>query len=1162
MRISYQKLLQAVFGGMLILVFGIAVFGQFKAGIQGTVTDSNSGTVPGATVTLLNIDTNQTQKVTANESGFYRFSGLAPGNYRITTEKDGFKKSLLDNVIVNAEQLQGFDIVLETGTISETVTIEAGEEPLQTEDANIRKSITTKEILTLPQTGRDPYSLARTAPGVFGDGASGSGGGRILLPNNGTAGAGDGSNIFATENQQQISANGQRVTSNNYQVDGTSVNSQTWGGAAVITPSQESVKEVLVTAATYSAEDGRNSGAQIKVVTQNGTNQWHGSGFFKLNDPSFNAFNRFPYKIGTRTVEGPKRVERKFKTYGGSFGGPVVKDRLFFFFTYEAFRQNSNGSYFSYIDTPQFRQSIISSRANTVSAKLLQSAAVEPRVIRIIPTTCATVETIALSASTRSNCQTVNGGLDIGSVGGTYGTYLPTASVPVGGGFDGVADLLYAELASQTKSSGQQYFSRIDWNVTSNDKLAFSSFFVPTKAFTTDGDAQSRPVSDLNTDRLNYAFGVIYSRNISATMINEARFNLTSWGYNEFESNPLADFGLPRVELENIMASGRLRYGARRIVTVFDEKSLDFRNTLTSIVGNHVLKFGGEYRKDLNGNNQVGNARPLYSFTQAWNFANGTPILETIATDTNGKPTGANTKFNTSELAFFVQDDWKFRPNLTLNLGLRWSYFSPIAASEGVLGNLQLDANNGLAGATVVTAKSLYDKDFNNFGPQLGFAWSPQMFESKMVIRGGGGIGYDRLPNALLAQARRNPPNGRILSFCCAGPGDPFFGNRMTYVASTDGTVTGYPVNAALAGAVTASGLPASGGVEIYGAPRDLPSAYVMRYSLEGQYQLPARMFATIGYSGSLGRHFVRILPLHSMATTTNALIGAAYFASPDVNTSYNALLVRLQGRLAKQFSFDANYRYSKSLDTTSFEGSCACTNQSYPLDQSQERGPSDFDVRHNFVMTGIWDIPYIENPWGKTLFGGWQLSGITTFHTGFPWTPKLTTNVNSPNGRGFGPIRPTRYYGTQPLDNSNENFLTTGLFPNNFILNAAGTGPVACNTPATVPAGCSNYFLTTVNGTSYVGNAPGIGRNVFRGPRYFSVDMAIAKKIQLGKAGFLGENAAIDVRFNFFNIFNNLNLLPFSSGNGPTIVTDATFGTVTGGHAGRVGELQVRFSF
>ena len=202
-------------------------------------------------------------------------------------------------------------------------------------------------------------------------------------------------------------------------------------------------------------------------------------------------------------VEGPKRVEQKFKTFGGSFGGPIVKDRLFFFFSYEGFRQKNSGSYLSYIDTAEFRQSIISQRPGSVSAALLQSAGVEPRVLRILPTTCAGELTVPLHPDTRNNCQVVAGGLDIGSIGGTYGTYLDPWRR--GGGFDGIADLQLAELASETNARGSQFFTRMDWNVTDKDRLAFSSFIVPTYGFSTDSEAQSRPMSDLITDRLNFS---------------------------------------------------------------------------------------------------------------------------------------------------------------------------------------------------------------------------------------------------------------------------------------------------------------------------------------------------------------------------------------------------------------------------------------------------------------------------------------------------------------------------------------------------------------------------------------------------------------------------------------------------------------------------------
>jgi hypothetical protein len=517
-----------------------------------------------------------------------------------------------------------------------------------------------------------------------------------------------------------------------------------------------------------------------------------------------------------------------------------------------------------------------------------------------------------------------------------------------------------------------------------------------------------------------------------------------------------------------------------------------------------------------------------------------------VAATLQGKPSPNNTKFHTGETAFFVQDDWKYRPNLTLNLGLRWSYFNSVTASNGVIGNLLLGPDNGLAGAKITTAKSLYKKDLNNFGPQLGFAWSPKRFEDKLVIRGGGGIGYDRLANALLANARRNPPNGALFNICCGtagaadGFGTPFVDGQIAFVASSDGTIFGYPANPNLGGGTNpANGLPNLGQVEIYGSPQSLPTAYVMRYSLEGQYQLPASLVGTIGYQGSQGRHFVRILPLHFTAPSQNPNIGAAYFASPDVNSNYNALIARLQGRLLRQFSFDTNYRWSKSIDTTSFEAPCACTNQSFPIDQREERGPSDFDVTHAFVGSGVWDIPFFSDH--KTLtgkiLGGWQLSGITTWNSGFPWTPKLFASLVAPNGRSFGDIRPTSYNGRQPLSNTNSNFLQPG---------------------GIFPGGGAAYFGTTIaDPTKPFQNRPGIGRNRFRGPKYFSTDISVAKDFGLG-----GERSNLNVRFNFFNVFNQLNLTPFTSNTDPTRVQSNRFGTATSALAGRVGEFQVRLSF
>ena len=1162
---------------LLLLFVATNASAQFRASIQGTVVDSSGGVIPEATVTVTNKETGKEEKVTTSGDGFYRVSALPPGTFTVTVEKTGYKKKILENVSVSAEATQGVDITLEVGEVSAVVTVSQEAAPLlQTENANVDKTITNEEVLRLPQASRDPYQLIRLAPGVFGEGARTANGGAANLPN--TSGPGGSStSIFATENQVPITANGQRVSANNYQIDGVSVNSQTWGGAAVITPSQESVKEVQVTSSTYSAEDGRNSGAQIRVVTVNGSNSFHGSAFFRYADPGLNAFNKFHGIPGTTRISSPQRVEQKNRSYGGSIGGPIVHNRAFFFFSYEGFRSSTNNTYQGFVETSQLRQLIQTSRPNGIAKTILSDPGIAPRVISIIPRTCA-------DFGFPVACQLVAGGFDLGSPTGATGQYVPF-SQPLGGGPDGIPDVQYALLANPTSFRGNQYFTRVDYNLTSKDTVAVSAFITPVTTITSDNQAQSRPMADITSKRLNWDLAAIYTRNISATMLNEARFNFTRWGFDEVNSNPNVNFGIPRIEIEQLLPNGeRLRFGANRSENtpgVISERQLQFSDVLTKVRSNMSWKFGGEYRLDLNDNTGTGGARPLYSFVRPWNFANDTPIFEAINEDLNGTPIANNTPFRSGDLAFFAQDDWKYRPNLTFNLGLRWEYFQPITAGGGgVIGNLDLGANP-LSTATLITSHKLTKSDYNNFGPQLGFAWSPQTVfgrnsffgnevKDRLVLRGGFGIGYDRLPNALLANTRANPPNGSRFGLCCAGAGaaggeswaTPFRDGVIYYALGSSNSPLSYPQNPNFAAApVVAPDGTLDKQIEIYGTVPDLPSAYVYRYSLEGQYELPAKLTATLGYQGSAGHKFVRIVPEHFVAPTQNSsfpaqngvALGAVYFAIPDVNSNYNAMLARLQRRFSKGLQFDLNYRWSKSIDTYSYEAPCSCTNQTFPLDNRQERGPSDFDVRHNFVGSVLWDIPFMKErkDWTGKLLGGWEINGIVTAHSGFPWTPKVDLSFRLPNGQFFGPIRPVAFFGKQPLSNTNSNFLQpNGIFP----------------------GGGAAYFSTTVNtdatGTpTFQLNPPGIGRNSFRGPRYFSTDMSLVKRFGLGNLGKLGESANLELRANFFNIFNTLNLAPFNTGSPGTFIfrfgsVNPSFGEPDSALAGRVIELQARFSF
>jgi Carboxypeptidase regulatory-like domain len=284
----------ALCGGLLLtLLASLPAQAQYGAGIRGTVTDTSGAAVAGATVTVINDETNIKQQVTTSKDGTYSASALPPGLYTVTAEFSGFSPAVYTNVQVNAEATRGLNITLHPGTVKQQVTVTAQAVPaLQTESATLSGALTSREITKLPKYGRDPYNLIRLTPGVLGDASRQGNGNSNLLPN--TAGpGGSNSSIFQTENMVQISSAGQRISDNNFLLDGVSANSLTWGGAAVVTPNEASVKEVKVVTNGYSAEYGRNSGATVEVISQNGTNHFHGGGFFKYDSPGLNAYNKY-----------------------------------------------------------------------------------------------------------------------------------------------------------------------------------------------------------------------------------------------------------------------------------------------------------------------------------------------------------------------------------------------------------------------------------------------------------------------------------------------------------------------------------------------------------------------------------------------------------------------------------------------------------------------------------------------------------------------------------------------------------------------------------------------------------------------------------------------------------------------------------------------------
>jgi outer membrane receptor protein involved in Fe transport len=1153
---------------------------QYGASLEGTVTDKSGAVVVGATVTVTNQATGVSRNTVTSDAGFYRIPALTPGAYRVDVEAPSFKKWTTSDVQVGAESARGLNVILATGTTQESITVTAAATALDTENASVTGGITAHQVEELPSFGRDPYELLRLAPGVFGDGARGSNATAAFLPN--TVGVGGSANsIYQVENQPQISANGQRVTENNFTIDGVDVNSLTNGGAAVVSPTEESVAEIRVLSSTYSAEDGRNSGAQIKVISKTGTNRLHGSGFFKYNEPGLNAFNTFGGFQGDFTRAPNVRIDDKVRNYGGSVGGPIMKNKVFFFFAYEGEHAFNQTFGLNYVETPQFIQAVTAANPNSIAAQILGAPGTTPRVAAVLTPSCNDVNRPATDANGNPTCVVVAGGLDLGSPfpagtgpgnpylrlfsfcptlppPGTCPPNIPEAFLPgafVGGGVDGIPDIENAQLVYPNPRTGSQYNARVDWNISSKHTLSASTYLTNSTSTNPPGSNQTSSASrDIINKPFSPAGTVLWNWIVSPTKLNEVRLNFSRFAFNEVQSTKgIVNWGIPDAEIQDVFTGPqRIWFGApqgENTPGILAQNTYGFGDTFSMARGKHGLKFGFQYRKEQNNNNEIGFARPLYTFSQLWNFANDAPIFEQNAVNPNtGNPDSAQRYFRTSYYGGFVQDDWKVRSNLTLNVGLRYEYYSPVSEPQGLLSNLVLAGSgpDALTNATLITGKTVYSTPKTNFAPRLGFAWSPSQYNQKIVFRGGFGMYYDGIPEAVFDPARENPPFHAFEANCCGtsgleGFGSPFDQNSsgqplIIYSLGSSDSPLSYPGNPALGGGVGPGGFPKNCCVQVYFEPQHFRIPYVYGYSFEVQMELPAKTVFTLGYQGSDGHHLVRIFDANQVYDGPVNTTIPNFFIKPDVTANYNSLNARLERRFSRGVQAAFKYRWSKSLDEVSFGQPDSSVNETYPRDLRTEYGPSDFDVTHFAVLSGIWDLPIFRNRHhgvGKVL-GGWQLSGIFTIHSGFPWTPINNNCFQTPGNQFICPIRPEGYSGGAGTDYSNDTFLK----PNgNF------------------PKGGQNYFTLLPNGP------PGVGRNSFRGPRYRAIDLTFGKNTPLP---FLGEGGNLQLRMNVFNVFNNLNLFPFTFNTRSTVVQDQFFGSAGDrpALAGRVLELQARVTF
>ena len=456
------------------------------------MTDTTGAVVPGATISLVDKETNHTISAVSGDTGVFTFNQLSASTYSITISRDGFKKKVLDNVAILAEQANSLHVQLEVGTASETVTVNAEATPvMDTETGSISGTISQNDLAKMPDFARDPLQLAQLAPGMFGDGSQSSGGGAFSLPGNqGDGSAGASSGPYMTENKPQVFGNGGRNDTNGITIDGVQVTSVTWGSAAVITPNPDTIKEMKVVTNPYDASLGRFSGAQIQIISENGTNNFHGTALFKLDRPGLDASPRWDPNNNAKA----DRDNAKYNEFGGTVGGPILHNRLFFFFGYDSIRNIGTATGGGWYETPtldgESASGTIANKFLTIKgANVVYSSILEGGGNHHLCSDIGLVQGV--------NCNWIQDkGLDIGkplTIG--TGMHDPSFAKPattssgtvytpgLGGdgtgsyanNMDGNADLFYVSTVGPNNNINTQYNGRVDYQLTQKDLMAATS---------------------------------------------------------------------------------------------------------------------------------------------------------------------------------------------------------------------------------------------------------------------------------------------------------------------------------------------------------------------------------------------------------------------------------------------------------------------------------------------------------------------------------------------------------------------------------------------------------------------------------------------------------------------------------------------------------------
>ncbi len=604
-RQSAMPHLVGLFVAAAVLIAAPQVRAQYRASIQGVVTDPSGGVVPGATLTLTDDATNEKRTTTSNGDGIYNFGALPPDTFTLVVEKDGFQKKVLDHLQLIPEQANAINVTLVVAGATTSVTVNASTEAaLDRETATQQISITPEQIQHFPEFERDPMQLVQLAPGALSDGAQQGSGGGFASPgtqsgasHGGGGNLGGSSSIFATENGPSANTNGGQFQNNGYTVDGISTESAVWGGSTVITPSEDSIGNVKIITNDYDAENGRFDGALTEITTKSGTNQIHGSAFVEVVRPGLNAYQRWngPGSVTSVGPTGAKlspkargllRDENDYNQPGGSIGGPIWKNKVFAFFNYERQSESINATSTGFYATSQLAALAPS---GSVAAKYLSF----PKAA-VIGTIIGSETCQGAGLTENVDCKTIAGqGLNVGSpvtagLGKQDLTYVSTANPGVGSGLTNTPDVAEYTLSNPTNSDFQQYNGRLDADVSGRDHLSFAIYWEPSTITHYNG---GYGYDLFNHSQINDAFSVIWNHIFSPSFLNEARANAAGWRYNELSSNPQAPFGLPQ---DSVPQFGGVALGSFGVSVPGDlnQWTYGYKDVATKVVRAHTIKFG------------------------------------------------------------------------------------------------------------------------------------------------------------------------------------------------------------------------------------------------------------------------------------------------------------------------------------------------------------------------------------------------------------------------------------------------------------------------------------------------------------------------------------------------------------------------------------------